>query len=57
VSVTLDASIQNDAAFRDGAAEFIEAATPLRTYMNRLAHASGLPAPAGPASPTPSPAP
>ena len=46
VSVTLDASIQNDAAFRDGAAEFIEAATPLRTYMNRLAHASGLPAPA-----------
>jgi len=55
VSVAMDASIQNDAAFRDGAAEFIEAATPLRTYMTRLANASGLPPPAVPATPAPSP--
>jgi len=55
VSVAMDASIQNDAAFRDGAAEFIEAATPLRTYMTRLADASGLPPPAVPATPAPSP--
>lgn len=57
VLVTLRSSIQNDQAYRDGAAGSVEALTPLRTYMTRLARASGLPPPVAPATPTPSPAP
>ena len=57
VLVTLRSSIQNDQAYRDGAAGFVEALTPLRTYMTRLARASGLPPPIAPATRTPSPAP
>ncbi len=57
VSVALDASIQNDAAYRDGAADFVEAAAPLPGLMTRLAEVSGLPVPLMVAEPTPSPAP
>jgi hypothetical protein len=55
VVVTLRSSIQNDQAYRDGAAGLVEALTPLRTYMTRLARASGLPPPVAPGTPSPAP--
>lgn len=54
---TLRASIQNAAAYREGAARLEEALAPLETIMAQLADASTLPMPSLPAAPGMSPAP
>ncbi len=54
---TLQASVQNDAAYRNGASAVIQALDPLDALLVRLAAASGLPAPSLRPPPGPGPSP